>query len=54
MVTISYYVGMDGKAPFTEWLESLKDEKAIARIKVRLDRLRLGNKGDCRSVGEGV
>ncbi len=54
MFTIAYYLGRDGKAPFTEWLESLKDEKAIAKIHVRLDRLRLGNKGDCRSVGEGV
>ncbi len=54
MVTISYYVGMDGKAPFTVWLESLNDERAIAKIKIRIERLREGNKGNCRSVGEGV
>ena len=51
---IDYYVTKEGKKPFKEWLESLKDIKARARIRVRLDRARLGNLGDNRSVGEGV
>jgi putative addiction module killer protein len=51
---VDYYVTKEGKKPFKEWLESLRDIKARAKIRVRLDRARLGNLGDNRSVGEGV
>ena len=44
----------NGKAPFEEWLLSLRDKPTQARILRRIDRLRLGNFGDCESVGEGV
>ncbi|MBF0105353.1 MAG: type II toxin-antitoxin system RelE/ParE family toxin [Deltaproteobacteria bacterium] len=44
----------DGKVPFEDWIKSLKDKKVRARIFSRIDRLRLGNFGDCRSVGGGV
>lgn len=33
---------------------SLRDNRARAKIRVRLDRVSLGNVGDCHSVGEGV
>jgi putative addiction module killer protein len=48
------YRTADGRLPFEEWLASLHDERALARILVRLDRVRFGNFGDCRSVGGGV
>lgn len=48
------YVTVDGRSPFTEWLASLQDGKTRAKIRVRLDRVSLGNFGDCHSVGEGV
>ena len=51
---IDYYVTAVGRQPFKEWLESLRDVQSRARIRVRLDRVRLGNLGDNRSVGEGV
>jgi putative addiction module killer protein len=44
----------DGRVPFDEWLDDLNDAKAVARILARLARVRLGNLGDCKSVGEGV
>ena len=39
---------------FTEWLESLQDLQARARIQARIVRLRIGNFGDVKPVGEGV
>ena len=41
-------------AIFTKWFEGLKDRKAKARIQVRIDRVELGNFGDCAPVGDGV
>jgi putative addiction module killer protein len=41
-------------AVFTDWLNELRDDKAVARIEVRIRRLSLGNPGDAKSVGEGV
>lgn len=40
--------------PFREWLETLRDRRAAAKIAVRLARLELGNFGDAEPVGEGV
>ena len=48
------YSTSEGKVPFDEWLYSLRDAKAKVKIKLRLDRVKLGNFGDYRSVGEGV
>jgi putative addiction module killer protein len=48
------YITEDGNNPFHEWLASLKDRAARARIRVRLNRVRLGNFGDCKPVGKGV
>lgn len=44
----------NGHAPFEDWIRSLKDKSFLARILNRIDRLRLGNFGDCKSVGGGV
>ena len=51
---LEFYLTEDGKSPFMEWLHSLDDVKARAKIRVRLDRVRLGNFGDCRGVGDGI
>jgi len=39
---------------FAEWLASLKDLRAMARIAERARRLGFGLTGDARPVGEGV
>lgn len=52
--TIRIFIADDGRAPFETWLEALRDKRFKARILTRIDRLRLGNFGDCRSVGVGV
>jgi len=52
--TVSYYLTPAGDKPFKEWLDGLKDILARQKIRIRLDRVRLGNLGKNRSVGEGV
>jgi len=48
------YQTSDRKAPFRDWLESLNDAQTKARIRGRLDRLKLGNFGDYKSIGGGL
>jgi putative addiction module killer protein len=48
------YITRSGRNPFGEWLRSITDATTRARIRTRLSRLRLGNFGDARNVGEGV
>jgi putative addiction module killer protein len=48
------YITRTGRNPFGLWLRSIMDTTTRARIRTRLSRLRLGNFGDARSVGEGV
>jgi putative addiction module killer protein len=52
--TLSYYLTKTGRKPFKEWLDGLKDIVARQKVRVRLDRVRLGNLGKNRSVGAGV
>ncbi|MEO7622812.1 MAG: type II toxin-antitoxin system RelE/ParE family toxin [Gallionella sp.] len=39
---------------YADWISSLRDVQAKARINARLRRAELGNFGDCEPVGEGV
>lgn len=39
---------------FMNWLRGLRDDKAAAKIQVRIDRLARGNPGDVAPVGNGV
>jgi putative addiction module killer protein len=52
--TLLEYVTAEGRIPFREWMHALRDIRARARIRVRLNRVRLGNFGDAKSVGDGV
>ncbi|WP_256078547.1 type II toxin-antitoxin system RelE/ParE family toxin [Massilia sp. YIM B04103] len=54
MLKLLRYRRNDGREPFTEWLSSLRDKVAQARIRIRLRQLETGNFGDTASVGEGV
>lgn len=51
---IRTYETKRGQRPFSEWLDGLKDLKTKAKIRIRLDRLAMGNFGDCESVGHGI
>lgn len=39
---------------FARWVDGLRDLRARARVQVRIERLASGNRGDARTVGEGV
>ena len=39
---------------FAEWLDRLADERAKARIAVRIISAEKGNFGDCAPVGDGI
>ena len=39
---------------FDNWLSALADQRAVAKIVSRIERLGLGNAGDVKLVGEGV
>lgn len=39
---------------FEQWLATLRDPRAVARINARLRQVSLGNLGDVAPVGEGV
>ena len=53
-LTTLNYKTRSGKFPFEDWILGLRDRLARATIYARLNRLRNGNFGDCRTVGEGV
>lgn len=49
-----YYQRQDGRIPYREWLENVRDAVARASVLSRTDRLRRGLFGDCVPVGGGV
>src|SRR5688572_30490061 len=54
MVEILRYVTPAGKDVLGEWLAELPDQRARAKIAVRINRLAAGNFGDCKPLQEGV
>ncbi len=39
---------------FDKWLKKLRDRKAVLAVAARLDRAKLGNFGDVKSVGSEI
>ncbi len=54
MVTVLRYINDSGHEIVTEWLLSLNDKQARARIETRFFRLATGNFGDCKPLRDGV
>lgn len=54
MIEIRRYQLETGNTPVTDWLDSLRDTRARARVEIRLRRVMAGNFGDCKPVGDGV
>jgi putative addiction module killer protein len=52
--SVLVYRTREGRLPFDEWLRDLRDQNTVARVLARIGRIRRGNLGDCKPVGEGV
>jgi putative addiction module killer protein len=53
-IDIRRYIAPRGKDVFGEWLSGLKDARTQAKIAARIDRLAVGNFGDCKSLRGGI
>ena len=53
-IEVRHYCAAGGRIVVGEWLSSLRDQDAKARIVTRFSRLSLGNFGDHKSVRDGV
>jgi putative addiction module killer protein len=51
---VESYVTRDGKDVFQQWLNGLVDQRAKLLIDKTIAKVRLGNLGQHKSVGEGV
>lgn len=54
MHEIQDYLTPEGRDPFKDWLASLSDRMARARILARVQRMAAGNFGDCKPLACGV
>lgn len=48
------YERADGRAPFSDWMNSIENLPIYETIMVKLEKVERGNLGDARSVGAGV
>jgi putative addiction module killer protein len=39
---------------FSDWLQAMRDDRAVSRILLRIGRFRVGNFGDAKRLGERV
>lgn len=53
-IQIEFYETANGKRPFEIWLKDMKEQHTRAQVLMRLDRLKLCNFGDCKTLQEGV
>ena len=53
-IEIEIYETFTGKRPFETWIEGIREIHSRAKILTRLNRLKLGNFGDCKTIEDGV
>ena len=51
---LEIYHTPNGQEPYIQWFESIRDLKTRTQIQSRIDRIKSGNLGDHKSVGDGV
>jgi putative addiction module killer protein len=53
-IDIEIYQTSDGKRPFEEWVKDIREIHTRAKILTRIDRMKMGNFGDCKTLQDGV
>jgi len=53
MIKVVQYETENGYCPFAEWFDEL-DARVAVKVRAVIARMETGNKGDVKSVGEGV
>ena len=53
-IEIELYKTTSGQCPFDDWFKNIQEMHTRAKILTRLDRLKLGNFGDCKSLGDRI
>jgi putative addiction module killer protein len=53
-IELEIYETATGKCPFELWIKGINEIGTRAKILTRLDRLKLGNFGDCKALRDGV
>ena len=53
-IDIEIYETPNGKRPFEAWIKDVREIHTRSKILTRLDRLKLGNFGDCKTIDDGV
>lgn len=54
VIELRRYQTASGRDVLGDWLAGLKDARTKAKILARIDRLSVGNFGDCKSLRNGV
>lgn len=54
MIEIRHYISRTGKDLFDDWLSQLADIRTRAKIATRINRLAVGNFGDCKPLRHGL
>jgi putative addiction module killer protein len=52
--TVRIYLTSSGESPFEDWFDGLRDKTSKQKVLTRIARMRTGNFGDCKPVGDGV
>jgi len=53
-IEIEFYRTPTGRCPFDIWFDRIKERQTRSKIYTRLDRLRMGNFGNCKSLSDGI
>ncbi len=51
---VEYYRSGDGKAPYRDCFERIADERIKLKLDARVARMRGGNFGDSKPIGDGA
>jgi len=54
VITVRFYQCNSGEVPFKNWYDALKDKQTKIKIQLKLSKLRSGNLGDAKSLGNGL